>query len=164
MWYRLAGFLKMSVRKCMRVTSSTEFLRWNAYLDRKEWHTHDKQDHYLAVIAYEIHRIYAGLAGKKEMPEFNRFLLEFGRGEEEVVEATGKTIGPAPKVVPPKAGPVMERPEEKGDFDKGGGMSGIEVGQPLDDKWQKVNAAAKAKWFAFVPEAARVKSEGQGDG
>lgn len=66
------------------------------------------------------------------------------------VESCFLTGGQANVFKPPEGhGYLMEG--DKGDFDKGYGLPGIEVGvTPLDDKWQEVNDKAKMKWMALL--------------
>ena len=62
MWFELASHLGMSLQRCKRETSSTEFLDWIRYLEKKrieDLECMSKQDYYLAQIAAQIHRTYS---------------------------------------------------------------------------------------------------------
>jgi len=149
LWHRLAHRLKQPLYECQEETSSTDFIRWNEFLNREEWETHTKDQHQMAMVAYEVHRlthVVASMFVKKgtrlpEIPPFEEFLIKFGtKGEPKEEEIKAVIVNPE-----------YADPHVPGNFEKGYGLSGIEVGQPLDEKWQKVNDRAKATWTAIIP-------------
>lgn len=107
---------------------ATDFLKWVKVIDDLEWHTPNYLAYMLAQVCQEIRRIWLSLGGKGELPPLEEFLVKFvERGKSQPVSAPEK-------------------------FTKGG----IETGDPLDEKWQRVNDAAKARWGVFIhgPSAA----------
>jgi hypothetical protein len=128
-WMRLAFRMKKSPQRCQDEFTSTEFIMANKFLDEEEWHTHDKNSYQLARVAWEVAKVGMMISGGK-MPPLEEFLVEFKRREEEK---------------PPDPTSV-----EGLDFETGGGKPGIEIGEPLDEKWQKVNDEAKAEWAALL--------------
>lgn len=75
MWYKLASRLGMSLQRCMRETTSSEFVGWQEYFEAEENET--KQEHYyLAQIAAEVRR---GISKKPKSIKTEQFLLKFER-------------------------------------------------------------------------------------
>lgn len=63
----------MSLQRCQRETTSTEFLSWQAYM-RKEMNIPRREDFYFAQIAAEMRR---SVSKHPEAPRTEHFLLSF---------------------------------------------------------------------------------------
>lgn len=116
-----------------------QFIDWAAYLEVKE-ESRTKQDHYAVAIRHDLHRL------------ISVFCKGFGNTTVPVpdVDDLFLTGASADKFVPPEGYEFDPDDPVKGDFNQGYGLPGIEIGQPLDDKWQKVNNEEKRKWEAFA--------------
>ncbi len=76
---KLASHLKMSVQRCKRETTSTEFVDWRVYL-QQEINGFHREDYFFAQIACEIRRV---LAKHKKRIKPEHFLIKFDtKGEE----------------------------------------------------------------------------------
>ena len=75
LWFHLASHLHLSVRRTKAETSSTEFVKWQEYF-KQEPNFFQKQDYYLARIAFEIVRMNVDkkYAGKVK---FEDFIIDF---------------------------------------------------------------------------------------
>lgn len=71
-WFELASHLGMSLQRCQRETTSTEFAEWIEYLELKEKSRIDYW--YWAQIACEIRRSWSS---KPKMVKIKTFLLNF---------------------------------------------------------------------------------------
>lgn len=149
--------------------TSTAFVEWNAYLDEAEWKQHTKQDHQLALIAYEVHlltHLVRQAFGDKsaradKMPSFDEFLLKFRHGDEPEEEPVEYCRIDDAKIDETK----IVRPEHKDSFEHGYGLPGIDLEKDEpDEKWLAVAAKAKERWFAYLPKDCIVGYEpGVGD-
>lgn len=131
-WLRIAHAQHTNLFDCMENNSSTDFIKWNKYLDGEEYYRKKKPDYSLARIAYEIRCFMKMLGDKRALPEsLDEFIPQF-----ESEPAEYKLV----KVVVEEA--------KAPDFESGGGKPGIEIGDgaELPPKWQQVNAIAKAQW------------------
>lgn len=124
------------MQDCQERNSSTEFLRWNEFLDNRDWHENSKLDHGLARIAYEIRCAMKMFGDKREIPELDEFIPTFVRRD-------GSTSKKNENV-----STISKSIEGGNDFDTGWGQPGIELDDKpeLDLKWQVINAQAKAEW------------------
>ena len=61
------------------MTTSREFVLWKVYLDEL-WHRHTRWDYYLAQIALEVRRLFAGKAASKY--KISDFLITFTRPQQ----------------------------------------------------------------------------------
>jgi len=75
LWYKLASRLGMSLQRCMRETTSSEFVGWQEYLRAEENET-QREHYYLAQIAAEVRR---GISKKPKSIKLEQFLLRFER-------------------------------------------------------------------------------------
>lgn len=73
MWFQLADRLGMSVQRCQRETTSTEFLDWQEYL-QKDLDSPARSDYYLAQVAAEVRRMNCA---KPRAVKLDDFLLKF---------------------------------------------------------------------------------------
>lgn len=117
------------IESCQDANSSTEFLKWNKFLDGEEYDRNKKADYALARISWEVRSFMRMFGDKREMPDLEDFIPKF----------QGSEAAPKAKEEPPR--PILE-----GDFETGGGRPGIEIGEELDHKWKVVAANAKADW------------------
>jgi len=78
----------MPVQRCMRETSSTDFLDWQEYI-RRERNTPRREDFYAAQIAAEVRR---GIAKKPQAVKTEQFLLTFTTEEKKQKPPTRKEI------------------------------------------------------------------------
>jgi len=63
----------MSLQRCKRETTSTEFLKWQTYFEQ-DLNTHKREDYYLAQIAAEIRRV---MRKSPSSIKLEHFLLKF---------------------------------------------------------------------------------------
>lgn len=70
-WWQMADRLGMSLQRCQRETTSTEFLEWLEYVEQ-DIETPKRMDFYLAQIAAEIRR---GVARNPNSVKLEHFLL-----------------------------------------------------------------------------------------
>lgn len=76
MWFELASHLKVPVGELMSRISSTEFLEWCLFLEKKrksELAQPTKIEHYLAALRMDVHNAFS----KKQTSKIERFLLSF---------------------------------------------------------------------------------------
>lgn len=133
----------MTVDDVMDRTSSTQFLKWQKFLDDREWlGKPTRAEHQMAVVAREVFRIALMLGGKgNKLPDMDTFLVKFNTDAPQKEDQ--------PEYLPDgsrwafKPPPMIPLKDIKGDV-------GIHVGQPLDAKWQAINDHAKAEWAAFL--------------
>ncbi len=74
-WHHLAERLGMSLQRVKRETTSTEFVAWMIYFNDEVNHP-TRQDHYLAQIAFEVHR---ANSSKPNSVTLKDFLLKPGK-------------------------------------------------------------------------------------
>lgn len=124
--------------------SHTRFLKWVAYMELKE-ESRSKLDHYLASLRHDLHLLIQLVRNafgdaSARAPDVDKMFL------------TGKSAEQADpdEFAVPKGYHYDPHDPVKGDYHKGYGLPGIELGQPLPEKWQKVNDQEKRKWEAFA--------------
>lgn len=69
----LAARLGMSLQRCQKETTASEFVEWHRFL-RDEWQVPKREDYYLAQIAAEVRRTIARTPGNVKSDDF---LLKF---------------------------------------------------------------------------------------
>jgi hypothetical protein len=117
-----------------------DFIDWVAYLEVKE-ESRSKLDHYMVALRHDVHVLIDAVRGL--------FVSTTGPTPVERLFLTGRSAeeADADEFKVPEGYEYDETDPVKGDFDKGYGLPGIEVGkEPLDEKWQKVNDREKQKW------------------
>jgi hypothetical protein len=110
-------------------------VEWKVFLEQEEWEVKNKQDYYLAQLAYEVRRL-SHVWGGGEPPPMKDFLLEpGGERQEQVTRTVTEERATTPAI------PITEQT-----FEKPAGA--VEVGEELvkDPKWAAVNDQAKAIW------------------
>lgn len=128
----------MSPKKCMNSVSSTEFVQLVHLMNEER--TELTPLHYqVAVVAQQVFRVGAMFAsGSKRVPPLKDFLIQFDADNRQSDEGDrDKLINPHGRI-------------DVKDFAGGGGLRGIEVGQPLNEHWQRVNDHAKMSWAALL--------------
>jgi len=140
---RLASRQHRTLQECKESNTSTEFVDWKTYFDTHEWDVVSKDQAQLAVIASEIRGLYLLIlhifGGKGELPPLKAFLL--------TKDVPEPPAAPSPEIEDAEWG----EPEEP---------DGIEIGEPLDDKWQKVNDSINSEFAmmaAFMGQAVQYK-------
>lgn len=125
--------------------TATQFLDWNVFIHEEE-QKRSKQDGYFVAIRHDLHQIIALLKkfmgdNTAKVPEVEKlFLTEVKAVEEKLEQVPGHGYG-------------MEG--DAGDYEKGYGLPGIEVGKtPLDAKWQQINDQEKLKWQGLMATGA----------
>lgn len=121
--------------------SSTRFVDWNVFLDEYDNERRDKTEHYLAAIRHDLHGIAAlirSAAGEKG--------VESPRLKDMYLGSEGDDDAP----IKPPEGHGYDCEGDKGDFDKGYALPGIDTDsdEPLSEEWAKVTAQEKAMWAA----------------
>lgn len=150
-WRRLAKQQARTLQECMQSNTSTEFVGWCAYFDLYEWEFLTKDQAQLALIASEVRRLGILVAsifgGKGDLPPLKDFILK-----RELPEPPPSNV----ELDDAEWEPLEE--EDKG---------GIEIGDPLDEKWQKVNDSINSEFAmmaALMGGAAEYKPAGAADG
>lgn len=148
-WMRLASRQARSLQECKEANTSTEFVDWKVYFDTYEWDTVSKDQAQLAVVASEVRRLYLLVlhvfGGKGDLPELKAFLLT--------------------KDVPEPPAPPSPDSLEDAEWEEPEDPSGIEIGDPLDDKWQKVSDSINSEFAmmaALMGRAVEYKPAGEG--
>ncbi len=137
-WHRLAELQGRSFQECQDSNTSTEFVRWQVYFDLFAWKFTTKDQAQLAVVASEVRRLTLTLGAifgaKDKLPALKDFFLEI---------ETDKPAEPPPCELEIEE-VEWERPEPEAE------LSGIEIGQPLDEKWEKVNDSINSEFAMFA--------------
>lgn len=79
-WYRLAHRLGCSVQTAKRMTTSMEFVEWNAFFDIEDTEAFRRDDFYFAQIAAEIRRT---ISKRPWSVRVEHFLLKFKQNKME---------------------------------------------------------------------------------
>lgn len=74
----------MPLQRCQQETTSSEFVKWMAYLERDANAFH-RQDYYLAQIALEVRRIFAKHPNKMNLDDF---ILKFEQERKKIEKQT----------------------------------------------------------------------------
>lgn len=146
----------MPVGEVMEETSSTDFIRWNKYLDDKDWHEHSKSDHQMAQIAFHVHAIGRMLSGNKQKVEFDDYLVKFK--SRDGVESPTKKVYHTEEVreearPEPELRGATESETRMLQIAKKHGLKVVEVaddGSDLPDHLRVANAKSKALWGSLL--------------
>lgn len=151
-WLKLARELGMSLQKCQRETTSTEFVDWMVFLEmeeeakvRQEWLIPAKMDYYLAQIVAEIREFRLGFTKHPQRVETKECLLQFEiniRGVKEVSNTVSETKKELSRLesLPPSQSEVQSKKK-------------VEIGSEeakTDPHWKAVTAKAKTGWAMLL--------------
>lgn len=132
-------FKEPDVGRLKRRLTHRQFVEWVAYLELKQ-EERSKLDHYIVAVRHDLHLLIQlvrnAFGNTNARPPSADDLFLTGKSADRFVAPEGYEFDPDDPV--------------RGNHEKGYGLPGIEVGQPLNEKWQKINDAEKQKWQSWA--------------